>query len=99
MLVNPHPVVVIGAGVAGLTAASYLHRHGVPVRVFEAGKNLAGLARSERDDEGFTYDFGAHFITNRLAAAVGCSASCRMMPRYGETVYFNCTNSSYPTGL
>ena len=72
---------------AGLTAATFLRRHGVPVRVYEAGKQIAGLARSERDPDGFTYDFGAHFITNRLAAAVGCSAICRDMPRYGETVW------------
>src|SRR5262249_50209485 len=81
------PVAIVGAGLAGLTAATDVKRHGVPVGVFEAGKHVAGHARSERDAEGFTYDIGAHFITNRLAAAVGCSASCRDMPRYGETVW------------
>jgi protoporphyrinogen/coproporphyrinogen III oxidase len=93
------PVVIIGAGLAGLTAATFLKRHGVPVRVFEAGKNVAGLARSERDPDGFTYDFGAHFITNRLAAAVGCSATCRHMPRYEETVWDGGRSYSYPLGL
>ncbi len=93
------PVVIVGAGLAGLTAATYLRRHGVPVRVFEAGRNIAGLARSERDADGFTYDFGAHFITNRLAAAVGVSASCRAMPRYGETVWLRGRTYSYPFGL
>lgn len=93
------PVVIVGAGLAGLTAATYLRRHGVAVRVFEAGKNIAGLARSEHDADGFTYDFGAHFITNRLAAAVGVSASCRPMPRYGETVWLRGRTYSYPFGL
>ena len=93
------PVVILGAGLAGLTAATYLRRHGVPVVVYEAGKNLAGLARSERDDEGFTYDAGAHFITNRLAAAVGLSSECRVMPRYGETVWHRNRSYSYPFGL
>jgi oxygen-dependent protoporphyrinogen oxidase len=93
------PVAILGGGLAGLTAATYLRRHGVPVRVFEAGKTLAGLARSERDGEGFTYDCGAHFITNRLAAAVGMSASCRPMPRYGETVWHRGRGYSYPFGL
>src|SRR5947207_8384907 len=92
-------VAVVGAGLAGLTAATYLRRHGVPVRVYEAGKTIAGLARSERDADGFTYDFGAHFITNRLAAAVGCSAACRDMPRYGETVWLRGRAYSYPFGL
>ena len=93
------PVAIVGGGLAGLTAATYLRRHGVPVRVYEAGKQLAGLARSERDADGFTYDCGAHFITNRLAAAVGVSAACRHMPRYGETVWHRGRGYSYPFGL
>jgi oxygen-dependent protoporphyrinogen oxidase len=93
------PVIIIGGGLAGLTAAVHLRRHGIPFKLFEAGKQLAGLARSEKDADGFTYDFGAHFITNRLAAAVGCSAHCRDMPRYGETVHLRGKNSSYPLGL
>lgn len=93
------PIVIVGAGLAGLTAATFLRRHGVPVRVFEASRNIAGLARSDRDAESFTYDFGAHFITNRLAAAVGVSAACRDMLRYGETVWLNGRTYSYPFGL
>lgn len=93
------PVAILGAGLAGLTAATFLRRHGVPVRVYEAGQHVAGLARSERDADGFTYDCGAHFITNRLAAAVGVSAACRPMPRYGETVWHRGRTYSYPFGL
>lgn len=99
MSIPKEPIVIVGAGLAGLTAASHLRRHGFPVRVFEAGKHLAGLARSERDTDGYTYDFGAHFITNRLAAAVGCSATCKHMPRYGETVWHRGGKYSYPLGL
>ncbi len=99
MIHDERPVAILGAGLAGLTAATYLRRHGIPVRVYEAGKNLAGLARSERDEDGFTYDCGAHFITNRLAAAVGVSATCRPMPRYGETVWHRGRTYSYPFGL
>jgi phytoene dehydrogenase-like protein len=93
------PVVVLGAGLAGLTAATYLRRHGIPVIVFEAGPHVAGLARSFQGEDGFTYDFGAHFITNRLAAAVGCSATCRDMARYGETVWLRGRPYRYPFGL
>ncbi len=93
------PVAIIGAGLAGLTAATYLQRHGIRVRVFEAGKAVAGLAKSFRDPDGFTYDFGAHFITNRLAAAVGISSKCRHMPRYGESVWRKGRDYSYPFGL
>ncbi len=99
MNTDERPVAILGAGLSGLTAATYLRRHGIPVRVFEAGKHVAGLARSERDADGYTYDCGAHFITNRLAAAVGLSASCRPMPRYGETVWHRRRGYSYPFGL
>jgi protoporphyrinogen oxidase len=90
---------VLGGGLAGLTAASYLRRHGVPVRLFEAGRQVAGLAKSFHDPDGFTYDFGAHFITNRLAAAIGVSSQCRTVRSYGETVFLNGRSISYPFGL
>ena len=94
-----NPVVIIGGGIAGLTAANFLRRQNVPVRLFEAGKQLAGLAQSFHDTDGFTYDFGAHFLTNRLAAAVGIGANCRDVPRYGETVWLAGKNYGYPFGL
>ena len=78
------PVAIIGAGVAGLTAANFLHRNGVPFELFEAGEQIAGLARSYVDADGFSYDFGAHFITNRLAAAIGIGAQCRDVKYYGD---------------
>jgi protoporphyrinogen/coproporphyrinogen III oxidase len=93
------PVAVLGGGLAGLTAARHLRQHGVPVRVFEAGRQLAGLARSFRDADGFAYDFGAHFVTNRLAAAIGVADRCRDIPRYGESVWLRGRAISYPVGL
>lgn len=93
------PVIVIGAGLAGLTAAVHLRRHGVNVRVFEAGPHVAGLARTTHDSDGFTYDFGAHFITTRLAAVVGYSTQCRPLARYGESVYLGRRTYGYPFGL
>ena len=93
------PVAVIGAGLAGLTAANYLRRQGVPVVLYEAGKQLAGLAQSFKDDDGFSYDFGAHFITNRLAAAIGVSSQCRDVRYYGESVLLGGRTYGYPFGL
>jgi len=93
------PVAIVGAGLAGLVAARELHRGGVPLRVYEASPRIAGLATSFRDSDGFTSDFGAHFITNRLADAVGVRAQCRDVRYYGETVFVRGRTYSYPFGL
>jgi protoporphyrinogen oxidase len=93
------PIAVVGAGLAGLTAACTFRRAGLPVVCLEAGKRIAGLATSFRDEDGFSYDFGAHFITNRLAAAIGIGASCRLVRRYGETVLLGGRTYNYPLGL
>lgn len=93
------PVAVLGAGLAGLAAAAELRRRGVPVAVFEAGPKVAGLARSHADPDGFTYDFGAHFVTNRLAVALGVADRCRDVTRYGESVWLRGRAYSYPFGL
>lgn len=96
---DPKPVAVIGAGIAGLTAASFLRRNGVPVVLFEAGRGIAGMAASYKSPDGFSYDFGAHFITNRLAAAIGVGAQCRNVHHYGEVVLLNGRPYGYPFGL
>ena len=96
---NEKPVAIIGAGLAGLTAANFLHSKNVPFVLFEAGKKIAGLAASFKDEEGFSYDFGAHFITNRLAEAIGVGDECLTVKHYGETVWLGGKIYSYPFGL
>lgn len=93
------PIAIIGGGLAGLTAANYLHRQNVPFVLYEAGKKIAGLATSFKDEEGFSYDFGAHFVTNRLAAMIGVSGECKPVKHYSETVLLNGKTYSYPFGL
>ena len=93
------PVAVLGAGLAGLTAASDLKRRGVPVIVFEAGPAIGGMATSFRDAEGFSYDYGAHFISNRLADALGGKTPCRTVRHYGEAVRLGGTFRKHPFGL
>lgn len=94
-----NPVVILGAGLAGLTAANYLRSKNVPVLLYEAGNKIAGLAQSFHDTDGFTYDFGAHFITNRLAKNVGIGEKCRTIRHYAETVWLGGKSYSHPFGL
>lgn len=93
------PVAILGAGLAGVTAAAALRQRGIPFRLYEAGKRIAGLAASYTDDQGFSNDFGAHFITNRLAAAIGVGASCQDVRHYGEAVLLRGKTFAYPFGL
>jgi oxygen-dependent protoporphyrinogen oxidase len=93
------PIAIVGAGLAGLAAASFLRRHNIPIVLYEAGTKIAGLSTTFSDVDGFSYDFGAHFITNRLAAALGVGAHCQTVHRYGETVLLDGRSYSYPFGL
>jgi protoporphyrinogen oxidase len=54
-----HPVLIIGAGPAGLTAAYELARHGVPVHVLEQSSQVGGISRTEVRD-GYRFDIGGH---------------------------------------
>jgi len=58
-------VVIVGAGVAGLSCASILAEKGIPVVVLEKEPVVGGLARSYSYGN-FTYDIGPHrfFTTN-----------------------------------
>ena len=56
-------VLIIGAGPTGLGAAHRLRELGVEeFVVLEATGSIGGLARSVRDDAGFTYDIGGHVL-------------------------------------
>jgi phytoene dehydrogenase-like protein len=51
------PVAVVGAGVSGLACAVHLHEAGMPVQVFEAGREVGGRVRTDLAD-GFRIDGG-----------------------------------------
>jgi protoporphyrinogen oxidase len=93
------PIAIIGGGMAGLTAANFLREKGVPFALYEAGNKIAGLAATFTTEDGFSNDFGAHFITNRLADAVGVSSECSIVKHYGEAVWLKGQSYNYPFGL
>ncbi|HEX9006098.1 MAG TPA: FAD-dependent oxidoreductase, partial [Bacteroidota bacterium] len=60
---GPHPVVVVGAGLAGLAAAVELSRLGIPVCVLEQKRHGGGRAYSFTDGAtGETIDNGQHVL-------------------------------------
>lgn len=52
-----HPIIIVGAGVAGLVCAIELHRAGRAVQIFDAGEDVGGRLRSSTRD-GMTFDHG-----------------------------------------
>lgn len=61
-------VAVVGAGIAGLTAAHELRRAGLDVRVFEASERVGGRMATARTG-GYSIDTGAEQISPRGYAA------------------------------
>jgi monoamine oxidase len=61
---SAEPVVVVGAGIAGLTAAWRLHQAGVPVRVLEAQNRVGGRMHSLRGHfaDGQVVELGGELI-------------------------------------
>ena len=55
-------VAVIGAGLAGLTAARTLHDQGIAASVFERGRGVAGRMAHRRADT-YRFDHGAQYFT------------------------------------
>lgn len=72
MMVETHAergaAVVVGGGIAGLAAATFLARAGRAVTLYERSRDLGGRARTvERD--GYTLNMGPHALYRRAAGA------------------------------
>lgn len=62
---NTPPVAIIGAGIAGLTAALRAREQGLNVTVYEKSRGPGGRLASKRTREGDSVDMGAQFFTVR----------------------------------
>lgn len=58
---NSRQVIIIGAGISGLSAASYLKRKGLNPIVFEAQNRVGGRLKTDRS-QGVEFDEGASWI-------------------------------------
>lgn len=54
-------VIVVGGGIAGLTAAAFAARAGAKVRLWEGAPELGGRART-REQKGFLFNHGPHAL-------------------------------------
>lgn len=65
-------VVVLGAGISGLSFAWRMHELGFQTEICEAQDHIGGLAGTLRPDEGkYHLDFGPHFfITHSMLPSI-----------------------------
>lgn len=56
------PIIIIGAGMAGLACANWLHRAGRPVLVLDAADAVGGRVRTDVTPEGFRLDRGFQIL-------------------------------------
>ncbi len=63
MINKDKKIVIVGAGLAGLTAAAYLSREGYSVLLIEKNETCGGLVNSF-NYEGFVFDVGARSLEN-----------------------------------
>jgi monoamine oxidase len=71
-------VVVAGGGLAGLSAAHDLQRHGLQVHLFEARDRLGGRVHTVRDADGVHVEAGGEFIDRPHDAIRSLAAGLRL---------------------
>lgn len=63
-------IVILGAGLAGLSAAWHLQKQGIDCQLFEQEEEVGGLCRSKKIN-GFTFDYSGHLLHFRNNYALG----------------------------
>ncbi len=83
-----HPVIIVGGGISGLTAAAYLALAGHAVTLFEKANTPGGRART-RERNGFFFNQGAHALRLHEAGE-------QVLSELGVTY---CGSQPQPTGI
>ena len=66
---SQHPIIIIGAGMAGLACATWLHRAGRAVLVLDAADAAGGRVRTDLTPEGFRLDRGFQVLQTNYPEA------------------------------
>ena len=69
MTLTSKPTIIIGAGMAGLACATWLHRAGRPVLVLEAADAVGGRVRTDITPDGFRLDRGFQVLLTNYPEA------------------------------
>src|SRR6476469_9347556 len=69
MSASSQPVIIVGAGMAGLACATWLHRAGRAVLVLDAADGVGGRVRTDVLPEGFRLDRGFQVLQTNYPEA------------------------------
>ena len=69
MKTSSKPTIIIGAGMAGLACATWLHRAGRPVLVLDAADAVGGRVRTDLTPDGFRLDRGFQVLLTNYPEA------------------------------
>ncbi|MCA9941402.1 MAG: FAD-dependent oxidoreductase, partial [Anaerolineales bacterium] len=93
------PVIVIGAGIGGLTAAVWLANAGIPVTILEKNSTVGGKM-SQWQDHGYRWDTGPSVITMRHVIAELFTTTGRRLEDYLTLLPVEpLTRYFYPDGI
>jgi phytoene dehydrogenase-like protein len=100
---HPTDVVVIGGGIAGLTAAALIGHRGRRVRLFEKAGDLGGRAATQVK-EGFSFNVGPHALYRdaagiRVLAELGIKPQGAMPQPSGGHAVLDGVKHAFPSGF
>jgi protoporphyrinogen oxidase len=80
---NKYDIVIIGAGISGLSLAHYCARKGLKTLVIEKSERLGGTLHSHRfeDTNEFWVELGAHTCYNSYRNLIGIVEECEILDR------------------
>lgn len=78
-----YDIVIIGAGISGLSLAHYCAKEGLKTMVIEKSKRIGGTLHSHsfEDAMGFWIEMGAHTCYNSYCNLIGIIEDCRILDR------------------